>query len=100
MSLYGTPPENHSAPQPAPTDGAPADATPGPVCSSCGHDALDEGFIEDNGEGSRGNARWIPGPLELGILGGARRMGKQRFQIRAFACRRCRHLDLFVGDVA
>jgi hypothetical protein len=64
-------------------------------CSSCGGTALEPGFIEDSGEGSRGYARWIAGPLERGIFGGARRMGKQRWQIEAFRCTSCGHLDLF-----
>ncbi|CAG6390808.1 hypothetical protein NMG29_10430 [Streptomyces cocklensis] len=65
------------------------------ACSSCGRDGLEPGFIEDAGEGARGYARWIAGPLERGIFGGARRMGKQRWQVEAFRCLACGHLDLY-----
>jgi hypothetical protein len=66
------------------------------ACSSCGATALEPGFIEDGGDHSRGYARWIAGPLQRGILGGARRMGKQRWQIEAYRCSLCGHLDLYV----
>ena len=56
------------------------------------------GFIEDSGEGSPGFARWIPGALERGMFGGARRMGRQRFEVVAMACQRYRHVDLYVGN--
>ncbi|MFC4056881.1 hypothetical protein ACFOWE_01150 [Planomonospora corallina] len=48
------------------------------------------------GEASKGYGRWIEGPLELGMLGGAKRMGRQRWTIDAFRCTRCSHLELFV----
>lgn len=50
-------------------------------CTQCGTEGLEPGFIEDAGEHSRGYARWIAGPLERGIFGGAKRMGRQRWQI-------------------
>jgi hypothetical protein len=65
------------------------------TCTQCGLIGLETGFIEDSGEGSRGYARWIPGPIERGIFGGARRMGKPRWQINAYRCPRCGHLELF-----
>lgn len=77
-----------------------ATGLPGPsdapaACSSCGTGGLEPGFIEDSGEGTRGYARWIAGTLERGFFGGARRMGKKRWQIEAFRCAACGHLDLF-----
>lgn len=68
------------------------------ACSHCGHEILDEGFVEDSGERSPGFARWIAGPLERGILGGAKRMGRPRRDIAAFRCRSCGHLELFARD--
>ena len=95
--VYGTPPEG--SPQ-APTDatsmGSGNEAVP-PACSACGGQAMEPGFIEANGEGSRGFARWIPGVLEVGLFGGARRMGRQRFAIATLRCMRCQHLELYVG---
>ncbi|PZG48879.1 hypothetical protein C1I98_12070 [Spongiactinospora gelatinilytica] len=63
-------------------------------CTQCDGADLEPGFIEDNGE-SQGYGRWIAGPLERGIFGGARRMGKPRWIIDAFRCTRCSHLELF-----
>ncbi|WP_030304262.1 hypothetical protein [Streptomyces katrae] len=64
-------------------------------CTYCGTIGLEQGFVEDNGEGSRGYARWIAGPLERGLLGGAKRMGRPRRQIDAYRCPNCGHLELF-----
>jgi hypothetical protein len=66
-------------------------------CTHCGAEGLQTGFIEDNGESSRGYARWIPGPLETGLFGGAKRMGKPRWQIDAYRCPQCGHLELFAS---
>ena len=98
---YGTP--EYGTPSPAIPQAPTSDATAAgpastyPVCSACGGESMEQGFIEDNGEGSRGFARWIPGALEVGIFGGARRMGRQRFAIATLRCVRCQHLDLYVG---
>jgi hypothetical protein len=67
-------------------------------CTCCGAAELQPGFIEDTGEASKGYARWIAGPLERGMFGGAKRMGKKRWQIDAYRCPRCFHVDLFAPD--
>ncbi|MFF0295882.1 hypothetical protein ACFYS8_27115 [Kitasatospora sp. NPDC004615] len=67
-------------------------------CTHCGNPGLDQGFIEDTGEHSRGDARWIAGPLERGLFGGAKRMGRTRFQIDAYRCPQCGHLELFASQ--
>ncbi|WP_411102912.1 hypothetical protein [Streptomyces sp. cmx-4-9] len=67
-------------------------------CTYCGAVGLEPGFVEDAGEGARGFARWIAGPLELGWLGGAKRMGRPRRRIDAYRCRQCGHLELFATD--
>ncbi|MFF3669652.1 hypothetical protein [Microtetraspora malaysiensis] len=64
-------------------------------CTHCGSPNLEQGFIEDSGEHSQGYGRWIPGPLERGVFGGARRLGKPRWIIDAYRCVRCSHLELF-----
>ncbi|GAA4880180.1 hypothetical protein [Kitasatospora terrestris] len=64
-------------------------------CTHCGNTGLDQGFVEDSGQGSLGYARWVAGPLERGPLGGAKRLGRPRFQIDAFRCPHCGHLELF-----
>ncbi|MFI6106643.1 hypothetical protein [Streptomyces sp. NPDC051310] len=65
------------------------------TCGQCGRAGLEPGFIEDTGEHSRGYSRWIAGPLERGLFGGAKRMGRPRWQIDAFRCPDCGHLELF-----
>ncbi|MDT9685969.1 hypothetical protein RND61_28440 [Streptomyces sp. TRM76323] len=69
-------------------------------CTQCGAVDLEPGFIEDDGEHSRGYARWIAGPLERGMLGGAKRMGRPRWQIDAARCPQCGHLELFARERA
>ncbi|MFG2006069.1 hypothetical protein ACGFNU_43655 [Spirillospora sp. NPDC048911] len=69
-------------------------------CTQCGSADLEPGFIEDAGEHSRGYARWIAGPLQRGVFGGAKRMGKQRWRVDAFRCRNCAHLELFAGEMS
>ena len=66
-------------------------------CTQCDAPDLEPGFIEDAGDHSRGYARWIPGPLERGVFGGAKRMGRQRWQVDAWRCRRCGHLELYAS---
>lgn len=68
--------------------------TAGSPCRWCDGGTLTEGFIEDTGH-SRGFARWIRGPLERGVFGGAKRMRRARMQIDAYRCDRCGHLELF-----
>ncbi|WP_416237661.1 hypothetical protein [Streptomyces sp. NBC_00162] len=67
-------------------------------CTYCGAVGLEQGFVEDTGEGSRGYARWIAGPLERGLLGGAKSLGRPRRQIDAYRCPRCGHLELFATE--
>ncbi|TKA06263.1 hypothetical protein [Actinacidiphila oryziradicis] len=67
-------------------------------CTQCGVVGLEQGFVEDSGQGAQGYARWIAGPLERGPLGGAKRMGKQRWQVDAFRCPNCAHLELFAAQ--
>ncbi|WP_149179341.1 hypothetical protein [Streptomyces sp. TRM49041] len=64
-------------------------------CTQCGTVGLEPGFVEDAGESSRGYARWVAGALERGIFGGAKRMGRPRWQIDAGRCPQCGHLELF-----
>jgi hypothetical protein len=68
-------------------------------CSRC-QGALRLGFLEDKGErGSVAASRvlsWIAGAAEKGPLGGAKVLGKQRVEVKAYRCDQCGHLDLFV----
>ncbi|MFE3200261.1 hypothetical protein [Embleya sp. NPDC059237] len=64
-------------------------------CTYCGHVGPEPGFIEDSGPHATGFARWISGFVERGAFGGAKRIGKVRWQIDAFRCPNCGHLDLF-----
>ncbi|WP_433256176.1 hypothetical protein ACQPYK_16635 [Streptosporangium sp. CA-135522] len=64
-------------------------------CTQCDGTDLEQGFIEDDGEHSHGYSRWIQGPLERGLFGGAKRLWRARWTIDAFRCTRCSHLELF-----
>ncbi len=68
-------------------------------CTQCGTSQLEEGFVLDAGEGSRGYTRWVQGALEKGPLGNARRMGRTKRQIEAYRCPKCGHLELFATEV-
>ncbi|XRQ16149.1 hypothetical protein ACN3XK_36360 [Actinomadura welshii] len=67
-------------------------------CTLCGGTSFQEGFIEDSGQIARGFARWVAGPLQRGILGGAKLVGRPRLQVHAFRCTGCTHLELFAYD--
>ena len=69
-----------------------------PRCSYCGGGPLVPGVVEDSGEHSPGYLRWITGPLQRGVFGGAARFGKQRTPVHAFRCLACNHLDLFARE--
>jgi hypothetical protein len=70
-------------------------------CTHCGGQDLETGFLEDaGGNDSRGYLRWIPGRLETGIFGGARRLGKVRVRVDAYRCTACSHLELFVDPAS
>jgi hypothetical protein len=64
------------------------------TCLRC-ESPLQEGFIEDQG-GTSLRGRWIPGPIETGILGGTKVFGKTRYDIVALRCTSCGHLELIV----
>jgi hypothetical protein len=68
------------------------------ACTACRSVALEAGFLEDMGENSQGYSRWIAGPLERGLFGGAKRMGKERYPVEALRCTVCGHLELYVGE--
>jgi len=69
------------------------------TCSRC-HGPLQVGFIEDKGErGGIGTSvvlSWIVGEAKKGAFGGAKVAGKQRYDVAAYRCELCGHLDLFV----
>jgi hypothetical protein len=39
---------------------------------------------------------WISGHAETGPTGGAKVLGRQRFEVEAYRCAECGHLELFV----
>lgn len=68
-------------------------------CTACGSEGLlDEGFLADTGEGARGYVRWVDSPRDTSLFGGFSSMGADKFLVRAFRCRECRHLDLFAEE--
>ena len=68
-------------------------------CTQCGSADLEEGFVADHGRGSRLFARWVAGPIRLGLLGFAKVAGRPQAAIVALRCRDCSHLELFATQV-
>jgi hypothetical protein len=66
-------------------------------CTQCGAVGLEPGFVETPVQGASGYALWIEGLLELGLFGGVKTRGRRRFQIHAYRCARCGHLELFAA---
>lgn len=64
-------------------------------CVHC-EGSLSPGFLEDSGQSAPGSVRWIPGPLERGLLGGVKRFGKDRYDVDALRCDTCGRLELRV----
>ncbi|MFF8613986.1 hypothetical protein [Streptomyces sp. NPDC015350] len=67
-------------------------------CTQCGAVGLEPGFVEDLGQGARGFTQWVAGALEKGPLGRAKRMGRPHWQIDAYRCPRCGHLEMFANQ--
>lgn len=66
------------------------------TCTACGSQGLlDEGYLDDTGESSRGYVRWVEGARDTSFLGGFASIGSTRLLVRAFRCRECNHLELF-----
>jgi hypothetical protein len=42
-----------------------------------------------------GFGRWIRGELTTGLFGGAKVYDKEHFEVSAYRCTRCFHLELF-----
>ncbi|RVX43953.1 hypothetical protein EDD27_6666 [Nonomuraea polychroma] len=63
-------------------------------CTHCGEEGLEAGFM-DSGESAKGFARWVEGALERGVFGGAKLMGRRKWEIEAYRCHYCNHLELF-----
>ncbi|MEO3794519.1 PF20097 family protein [Nonomuraea sp. B10E15] len=67
-------------------------------CTHCGEESLEPGFIMDSGQSSQGYVRWVEGPLERGLFGGAKLFGRPKWQVEAYRCRTCHHLELFARN--
>ena len=69
------------------------------TCTACGSEGLlDEGWLSDTGEGATGFVRWVTGARDTSFFGGLSSVGAERFLVRAFRCRECRHLELFAEE--
>jgi hypothetical protein len=68
------------------------------TCTQCGMAGLQLGYILDLAQGGGLYARWLAGPLELGSMGGVKKLRrKPKWRIDAFRCPQCGHLELFAG---
>ena len=66
-------------------------------CTACGHEELEPGFMSDTGA-RPGYGRWIRGELETGIFGGAKLYNKEHWEVQAFRCTQCSHLELYAAE--
>jgi hypothetical protein len=64
-------------------------------CTSCSGQSLEPDFLEDSSRNSTGYIRWIQGPLQKGLFGGARRWGRPRWDVEALRCATCGHVELY-----
>jgi hypothetical protein len=64
-------------------------------CTQCETVGLEPGYVEDSGRASFAYVRWVAGVLERGAFGIAKSSGRPRFQVDAFRCPRCGHLEMF-----
>lgn len=51
--------------------------------------------MSDYGQGAGGYQRWVEGELDRGVFGGARLLGKAKWETDALRCPRCGHLELY-----
>ncbi|HZE40265.1 MAG TPA: hypothetical protein VE172_15785 [Stackebrandtia sp.] len=66
-----------------------------PKCTQCGNTDLFPGFIVDRGSQAGNFNVWVEGQLERGAFGGAKAMGRPKWEVDAHRCQRCGHLELF-----
>ncbi|WP_460305058.1 hypothetical protein [Actinocorallia aurea] len=69
-------------------------------CALCGSEEVEPGFVEDGGDHSHGFARWVEGPLAVGLFGRAKRFGRLRRRIEAWRCTQRGRLELFAREQA
>ena len=66
-------------------------------CSQCGNEGLEPGFLSDAQAQTPGFAVWVDGELEQGVFGGVKLWGRPKFQVDAYRCPNCSHLELFTS---
>ncbi|WTD07765.1 hypothetical protein OHA54_00330 [Streptomyces anulatus] len=67
-------------------------------CTQCGAVGLTQGFVDESGQGARGFVRWIAGPLQRSRFGFVKKVGRPTYQIDAYRCPTCAHLELFAAQ--
>ena len=65
-----------------------------PKCLSCGK-ALEEGFLQDHGDGANYSTAWIGGPPEKSFFAGLKVRGRPRLQVVALRCISCGLVQLY-----
>ena len=66
-----------------------------PTCTQCKSGNLVAGFISDFGQSAPGFSKWVEGALERGVFGGAKQLGRPKWEIDAYRCPSCGHLEMF-----
>ena len=65
-----------------------------PRCSACGK-SLEEGWLQDRGEGASYPASWVAGPPEKSVWGGVKTKGRPRLRVFALRCISCGLIQLY-----
>lgn len=65
-----------------------------PSCAKCGG-GMDEGFVMDEGYGSRHAAHWVEGAPVRSLWTGLKLKGRTRLPVRSWRCRRCHYLEQY-----
>ena len=64
------------------------------TCPRCSGQ-MEEGFLVDEGYGSRTTAQWVAGKPEKSIWVGIKLRGKTKLGVATYRCRRCGYLESY-----
>ena len=67
-------------------------------CAACGGTDLEPGcLVESVPGGGAAVSTWLRGAPQFSAWRGLKLRGKEQFHVRAYACRECQHLNLYLG---
>ena len=67
-------------------------------CAACGGSDLEPGcLVESVPGGGAAVSTWLPGAPQFRAWSGLKLRGRERFHVRAYGCRDCQYLNLYIG---